>query len=60
MVPANFVAMKIWWSSFFPDAQASMVFVYGSSIPFNVTQGAVSGVITGPLYEAYERWINKN
>lgn len=60
MVPANFIAMKIWWSNFFPDAQASMIFVYASSIPFNITQGAVSGVITGPLYEAYERWLNRN
>lgn len=58
MIPSNFIAMKFWWSSFFPEAQTAMLFVYASSIPFNITQGAISGVITGPLYEAYERWLN--
>jgi riboflavin transporter FmnP len=58
MIPANFIAMKFWWGSFFPDSQSAMIFVYASSIPFNITQGILSGTMTGPLYEAYERWLN--
>jgi riboflavin transporter FmnP len=60
MIPANFIAMKFWWGSFFPSAQDAMLFVYASSIPFNMTQGILSGTVSGPLYEAYERWLNGN
>jgi riboflavin transporter FmnP len=60
MIPANFIAMKFWWGSFFPNAGDAMIYVYASSIPFNITQGILSGTLTGPLYEAYERWLKGN
>ena len=58
MIPVNMITTSTIW--LIPDATARMVFVYGSSVPFNITQGAISGVISGPLYEAYERWLNNN
>lgn len=58
MIPVNMITTSTIW--LIPDETARMVFVYGSSVPFNITQGAISGVISGPLYEAYERWLNNN
>ena len=56
MIPVNFITTSTIW--LIPDQTARMVFVFGSSVPFNLTQGVLSGMITGPLYEAYERWLN--
>lgn len=56
MIPVNmFVTSTIW---LIPDQTTRIVFVYGASVPFNLTQGIVSGVVTSPLYEAYERWLD--
>lgn len=60
MVPTNFIVLKHWWGSFFPDAVAAQAFVYGTSIPFNLIQGVASGAITLPLFAAFERWHDKH
>ncbi len=60
MIPTNFVVLKFWWGNYFPNAAAAQAFVYGTSVPFNLIQGAVSGAITLPLFTAFERWLEKS